>query len=484
MLRRTHAYYYQCQHILLVTGRKFCVVILHAANGPDSVERIAQDEPIIAKISEFLTAFWMRVVAPEIFEMRVPRDLLPFILPQLNPDGTDDMDAVNTDIFPSASPDDNSELLDHFVEAQDCVVNTSRAYRTGTYSNEEICVAEALINVLNNPTHSMSSVCHHQDCGLTIFPWSGVTSTEILLTNTCPLDNWMMIFQALVKSGRVNLVDLPESGNTIARALQLVDSGLYADAKLVVLESLRPQPQATSGTLDLYGNESDFFLKLLKPYLMSTTTSNCCSAICPNPVQTVQSTSLILLLPTSDISGEDTFFDSLEHWLYPDDSQCGRKLASKPSEEVSFYEDLTLNEHGDAHTSWHCAGVRVSAPCTLLNLKSFVLFSVDLLSRGSALKLAQTPFLISCFGQNFSLYGATLWNGGHYICTFQFSNGWFMYDGLMAYARKDSGVSFSPVIFEEPPGYSLSYLIYCRTQTVYSKNGRFVFLPQDLSSMV
>ena len=282
----------------------------------------------------------------------------------------------------------------------------------------------------------------------------------------------MMIFQALVKSGRVNLVDLPESGNSIARALQLVDSGLYADAKVVVLESLRPQPQATSGTLDLYGNQSDFFLKLLNPYLMSTTTSTCCSAICPNPVQTVQSTSLILPLPTSDISGEDTFFDSLEHWLYPDDSQCGRKFASKPSEEVSFYEDLTLNEHGDAHTSW------------LLNLKSFVLFSVDLLSRGSALKLAQTALLISCFGQNFSLYGATLWNGGHYICTFQFSNGWFMYDGLMAYARKGSGVSFSPVIFEEPPGYSLSYLIYCRTQTVYSKNGRFVFLLQDLSSMV
>ena len=45
----------------------------------------------------------MRVVAPEIFEIRIPRDLLPFILPQLNPDGIDDMGAVNTDIFRSAS---------------------------------------------------------------------------------------------------------------------------------------------------------------------------------------------------------------------------------------------------------------------------------------------------------------------------------------------------------------------------------------------
>lgn len=201
----------------------------------------------------------------------------------------------------------------------------------------------------------------------------------------------------------------------------------------MVLESLRPQPQATSGILDLHGNESDFFLKLLNPYLMKTTTSTCSLPTCPNPVQRVQSTSLILPLLTSDISRE-TFLDSLEHWLYPDGSQCGGKFASKPSEEVSFYEDLTLNKHGDAHTPWHCAGVRVSAPHTLLNLKSFVLFSVNLLSRGGAPKLAQTPFLNSCFGQNFSLHGATHWNDGHYICTFPFSNGWFMYYGLMGHA--------------------------------------------------
>ena len=60
----------------------------------------------------------MRVVAPEIFEMRVPRDLLPFILPQLTPDDIDNMDTVNTDIFPSASPGDSSELFDPLVETQ------------------------------------------------------------------------------------------------------------------------------------------------------------------------------------------------------------------------------------------------------------------------------------------------------------------------------------------------------------------------------
>ena len=47
VLKHTHAYYYQCQHILLVTGRKYCDFILHAASGPDSVERIPRDEPLI-----------------------------------------------------------------------------------------------------------------------------------------------------------------------------------------------------------------------------------------------------------------------------------------------------------------------------------------------------------------------------------------------------------------------------------------------------
>lgn len=93
----------------------------------------------------------------------------------------------------------------------------------------------------------MSSVSHYQDHGLTFFSWGGVTSAGISLTHTCPLDNWIMIFQTLVHSRRVNLVDLLESGDTIARVLQLVVCGLHAD-----------DPQATSGVLDLCRNEGDF----------------------------------------------------------------------------------------------------------------------------------------------------------------------------------------------------------------------------------
>ena len=45
ILKCSHAYYFQCQHIFLVTDRKYCDFILHAASGPDSVERMARDDP-------------------------------------------------------------------------------------------------------------------------------------------------------------------------------------------------------------------------------------------------------------------------------------------------------------------------------------------------------------------------------------------------------------------------------------------------------
>ena len=68
-LKRGHDYYYQIQLQLLVTERKYCDFVLFAENGPVSIERIFRDEFVIADIVKFLTSFWIRVIAPEIFEM-------------------------------------------------------------------------------------------------------------------------------------------------------------------------------------------------------------------------------------------------------------------------------------------------------------------------------------------------------------------------------------------------------------------------------
>ena len=215
-----------------------------------------------------------------------------------------------------------------------------------------------------------------------------------------------------------------------------------------------------AGTLHLYGNEGDFFLMLLRPYLTSTISTTCCLNTCPLQVHTVQSLSVILPQPSQHINN-NVFLDALDDWQHPPDSHCGRKFASEPSEGTPFSEDVTIDENGNANMSWHCAGVRVSSPRSMLNLKSFLVFSVDLLSRGGSLKLSNTPLSILLFGKSFKLYGATLWNGGHYTCIFYFKNNWFMYDGLREYTRKGSGILSSSAMFHEPLGFTLSYLVYC-----------------------
>ena len=67
-----------------------------------------------------------------------------------------------------------------------------------------------------------------------------------------------------------------------------------------------------------------------------------------------------------------------------------KEISNKPAEEIPFNEVVTFDEHGHADTSWHCAGVRVSSRRVMLNLKSFLVFSVYLLSRGGNLKLSNT----------------------------------------------------------------------------------------------
>ena len=60
-----------------------------------------------------------------------------------------------------------------------------------------------------------------------------------------------MIFQALTKSHKVELSDLPESAHIIGTSLKLIDDGLYADAKLLILQSI-PQWQQLRGTHKLF----------------------------------------------------------------------------------------------------------------------------------------------------------------------------------------------------------------------------------------
>ena len=62
------------------TERKFCDFVLYAKDGPISVQRIYRDQQLISGILLRLFALWKRGIVPEFIEMRVPRDLNPFVM--------------------------------------------------------------------------------------------------------------------------------------------------------------------------------------------------------------------------------------------------------------------------------------------------------------------------------------------------------------------------------------------------------------------
>lgn len=162
----------------------------------------------------------MLVIAPEVFEIRAPRNLLPFVLAEPSK-------SLHSSIqSPLESPDCG-------VIPRDPIICTSSFESVEQFAAPECTpaelllprkfdAAEALLSAAS-VVSSASKSASEQGQKLTVFPWGGPTSTGISLTNTCPLDNWLMIFQALTKSHKAELSDLPESAHIIGTSLKLID---------------------------------------------------------------------------------------------------------------------------------------------------------------------------------------------------------------------------------------------------------------------
>ena len=83
------------------------------------MEKIPRDEPLIEKILSYLTTLWTLVIAPEVFDLRGPRDLNPFILTE-PVESLDDFKpslAVSVDTMESEDPTTHtsSALLGHTI---------------------------------------------------------------------------------------------------------------------------------------------------------------------------------------------------------------------------------------------------------------------------------------------------------------------------------------------------------------------------------
>ena len=167
------------------------------------------------------------------------------------------------------------------------------------------------------------------------------------------------------------------------------------------------------GIIDFYGNESDYFISLLQPFLATTITSSCNLSTCPSMIKTQISYGIALGCNDNN----STFVNSLDGWLHPRMSRFQRKFQSKPPVSIPSQPDMTLNWDGTQTVSWHCPGFRTSTPRSFSCFKKFFVFSVDLLSRRTHLKTKDLPSTITLNGKLLNLHSATLWGGGTSVCS-------------------------------------------------------------------
>ncbi|XP_071085447.1 uncharacterized protein [Haliotis cracherodii] len=78
-LKRNHKYYFQCQMQMAICEKSFCDFVIWSPEGM-SVERIPFNKLFWEQTYRLLKIFYKNILVPEIFEMRVPRKLLPFDL--------------------------------------------------------------------------------------------------------------------------------------------------------------------------------------------------------------------------------------------------------------------------------------------------------------------------------------------------------------------------------------------------------------------
>ena len=142
---------------------------------------------------------------------------------------------------------------------------------------------------------------------------------------------------------------LPETGQIIQNALNLIDSHHYADAKLAILPS---KPTVISNIINLYGGESDFFIKHLNPYLKSTVRTTCNLNSCPKPFQSFDSSVFILGRPSlhnAQAQEDNILVKAVDDWMSAGISQCKRKFENKPQIQFHSQRRLAWMKKGKNH---------------------------------------------------------------------------------------------------------------------------------------
>lgn len=119
---------------------------------------------------------------------------------------------------------------------------------------------------------------------LNVLPWGSTMMVphqgQLILVNTCPIDNFLMIFYVLMKKHSnflKYLLTSPEPySTTLNRIGHMFDNGNFAEGKCEWMKLFPGRFNFThTAQVDLWGNEEDLFMSRLYSSLETAFTSNC-----------------------------------------------------------------------------------------------------------------------------------------------------------------------------------------------------------------
>ena len=185
------------------------------------------------------------------------------------------------------SKDKKAEAIKkHFYQNQPTAKSQKSAFASG--SNRQKSAYTASPNA-STPGTSRSTPTDANSSQVNVLPWGGdlfLQGRMVTLTNTCPIDNCLMIIYLLSKQSSKISDFLAHSNEvaaqTLCKCFEYIDAGEYSMSKLEWLDSLNGM-QPTSPVLDVWGNEETLFTQHLMPLIKSCVSSSCSSPMCPLP---------------------------------------------------------------------------------------------------------------------------------------------------------------------------------------------------------
>ena len=150
---------------------------------------------------------------------------------------------------------------------------------------------------------------------LNLILWSGCINRHgniLELVNTCPLDNFLMVFDYLFYLRKTDIDLLPDPlPATFSEINKFLIDAEFGEAKMKQLETLRVVPPVVNGKIDVFGSENRRFISGLLKLLANTVTSTCSEPNCPKATINMKSYSIELgMLPRSQYVNTQMYFRS------------------------------------------------------------------------------------------------------------------------------------------------------------------------------